>query len=45
MADKYFSPTELNSALEDAIPSIWRFAIALTRNQPDADDLTQATCL
>lgn len=45
MADKHFSPSELNEALEGAIPSIWRFAIALTRNKADADDLTQATCL
>lgn len=45
MAQKYFSPEEMNRALEAAIPSIWRFAVTLTRNGADADDLTQATCL
>ena len=45
MALKHFSPDEMNRALEAVIPSIWRFAVTLTRNSVDADDLTQATCL
>lgn len=45
MVLKHFSPEEMNRALEAAIPSIWRFAVTLTRDSVDADDLTQATCL
>lgn len=45
MSRDFFSPNEMNRALEAAFPSIWRFAIALTKNKPDADDLTQSTCI
>lgn len=43
MRRNFFRPDELNQALEQILPSLWRFALALTKNKPDADDLTQAT--
>lgn len=36
---------EVRTAVEKQLPSIWRFAFALSGDAVTADDLTQATCL
>lgn len=44
MTRNFLRPDEFNRALTTAVPSVWRFAVVLTKNRTDADDLTQATC-
>lgn len=39
------SSLDLQSALTEDMPSIWRFALSLSGKPDLADDLTQATCL
>ncbi len=39
------SPTDLQGALSEHLPSIWRFALSLSGKPDLADDLAQATCL
>ena len=37
--------TEVRKGLEACLPRLWRYALILTRNAQDAEDLAQATCL
>ena len=37
--------TSVRNGLEACLPRLWRYALVLTRNAPDAEDLAQATCL
>ncbi len=37
--------TEVRNGLEACLPRLWRYALILTRNAQDAEDLAQATCL
>src|SRR4051794_37377936 len=37
--------TEIREGLEACLPRLWRYALVLTRNAPDAEDLVQTTCV
>lgn len=42
---KNFVSASVADLLQDLLPRLWRFSLALTRHRPSAEDLLQATCV